>query len=131
MVGGPTKAMLSVPTYGHIGASRSLIHSLHSRSSSETITGTLRRYNLFFEKPSSTDSTILAPPVYRTSTTPVRSESFLLLRRFMLVKYGASWSSVNSEIFSFCTNVGTLFSLTTLSNTGCSSPASHRSKPRW
>ncbi len=55
-----------------MGARRSLSQSLHSRSRSLTSTGT---FTVHAPRPISTSSSIRAPPVYRTSTMPLMSES--------------------------------------------------------
>lgn len=54
--------------------------------------------SLMSHAPSSSINSSRAPPVYRRSTTPVRSLSLRLLRRLMLLKAGASWSRVSSTM---------------------------------
>ena len=61
-----------------MGARRSLSQSLHSRSRSLTSTGT---FTVHAPRPISTSSSIRAPPVYRTSTMPLMSESCAEHRR--------------------------------------------------
>mmetsp|Transcript_8530 Transcript_8530/g.20480 ORF Transcript_8530/g.20480 Transcript_8530/m.20480 type:complete len:296 (+) Transcript_8530:1210-2097(+) len=126
--GGPTNARKMVPIQGHIGASRSLIQSFPWKSRSETITGTL--IDLSPPKPTSICSSSFAPPVYRQSTTPLRSESFRELRRRMFENVGASWSSVNSTILRRRRDRGATSSMR-LSKSGCRRSTIHRSRPRW
>ena len=57
--------------------------SLHSACAAPDKTPTFKRH---LPDPISSSSSMRAPPVYRTSTTPFKSESLRLLRRLILLK---------------------------------------------
>ena len=110
----------------HICFWKTLSHTAHASFSNFFWFGVVRlvlirslTLNLQRPCPTSMRRSILAPPVYLTSTMPLRSLSFLELRRRILLKVGASWSNVNSRILRRCTNLGTATSATRLSKTGC------------